>query len=112
MKIGKRLSTTTGAELDFVPAAAAAVAGASGRILGVDGGVTDIMAGGDAGGVMCDAGGAKIPTDGPLTNVAGSVNGKLAIELVGLSEEIGDARSEPVDMLNGGDIELIGVIGN
>lgn len=31
-----------------------------------------------------------------------SVNGKLAIELVGLSEQIGDARSEPVDMLNGG----------
>lgn len=37
----------------------------------------------------------KMPNDG-------SLNGKLVIELVGLSEQIGDARSDPVDMLNGG----------
>lgn len=51
--------------------------------------------GGDAGGVIC------IELDEKMPNV-GSLNGKLVIELVGLSEQIGDARSEPVDMLNGG----------
>lgn len=52
--------------------------------------------GGDAGGVMFNE------LVGYMTNEADSLNGKLDTELVGLSEQIGDARSEPVDMLSGG----------
>lgn len=66
--------------------------------------VVSIAAGGEAGGVICNELDGYIPFGNVLTlNVLdGSVNGKFAIELVGLSEQIGDARSEPVDMLNGG----------
>lgn len=62
---------------------------------GVVGGEPDSI-GGDAGGVMCSE------LLGYMANVADSLNGKLLTELVGLSEQIGDARSEPVDMLSGG----------
>lgn len=75
--------------------------------IGVGGGVVvvvSIAAGGEAGGVICNVLDTYIPFGSVLTlNVlADSVNGKFAIELVGLSEQIGDARSEPVDMLSGG----------
>lgn len=94
--MGKRASSTPGATFAFVAI-----------IVGVDGGVFGMpMIGGEAGGLMWSELGEYIidMAIDPFEKVGllWSGNGKLASELVGLREPVGEARSDPVDMLCGG----------